>query len=120
MGTGAKNNGDEKGYIMDKFDEAMKSFAAMPPSRMKETAEKFKSMCTCPSCPTYTDCAKNAQEILFCAVGRSFVCISQEKECICPTCPITDEMGLKNTYYCTRGSEMAQRYDHRLHGRKTT
>jgi hypothetical protein len=105
---------------MDKFGEAIKSFAGMSPERMKEAAGRFKNLCTCPACPTYTECAKNAQERLFCAVGKSFVCISQEKDCICPTCPITGELGLKNKLYCMRGSEMAQRYDHALHGIRTS
>ncbi len=103
---------------MDKFDDAMKSMAGMSPAQMMEAVETFKKMCTCPSCPTYTGCAKNAKEILFCAEGKSFVCISQEKDCICPTCPVTSEIGLKNRFYCTKGSEMAQRYAQGLLGKK--
>jgi hypothetical protein len=101
---------------MDKFDETLKSFAGMSPTRMKEESQKFKSLCTCPACPTYTECAKSAQERLFCAAGKSFVCISKEMDCICQTCPVTGQMGLKNRFYCMRGSEMSQRYYHKLHG----
>ncbi|WP_414674908.1 DUF2769 domain-containing protein [Methanoregula sp.] len=50
---------------------------------------------------------------------QDLTCISPEQDCICPGCPITGEIGLKNTFYCARGSEMAQRYDHALHGRKS-
>jgi hypothetical protein len=102
---------------MDKFDESMKSFAEMSPVQMTEAMGKFKKMCTCPTCPTYTLCAKNAHELLFCAIGRSFVCISKEKDCVCPACPITDQVGLKNRFYCTRGSEMTQRYAGVLFGK---
>lgn len=103
---------------MDKFEEAMKAMANMSPAERAEGIKKFTAMCTCPSCPTYTKCAKKAQELLFCATGKSFMCISEEKECICPTCPVTPAFGLKKTFFCTRGAEKAQRYEHALWGTK--
>ena len=103
---------------MDKFEETMLSMIGMTPAEWEEAAKKFAAMCTCPSCPTYTGCAKNAQELLFCATGKSFICISDKKDCICPDCPITSEFGLKHTFFCTGGSEKAQRYEHALWGTK--
>ena len=62
--------------------------------------------------------AKNAKEMLFCWNGKSFMCISFEKKCLCPTCPVTGDLGLKKQSFCTRGSEKAQRYEHTLWGTK--
>jgi len=104
---------------MDKFEETMLSMVGMTPAEMADAMEKAKTRCTCPGCPTYTRCAKNGKELLFCATGKSFMCISDEKGCICPTCPITGEFGLKYTLFCTKGSEKAQRYEHALWGTKT-
>lgn len=44
------------------------------------------------------------------------MCINGEKACIYPTCPVTPVLGLKSKFYCTRGSEKAQRYEHALWG----
>lgn len=90
----------------------------MTPAEMTVAIEQAKTRCTCPGCPTYTRCAKNGKELLFCSTGKSFLCISGEKKCICPACPIAGEYGLKYTLFCTRGSEKAQRYEHALWGTK--
>ena len=103
---------------MDKFEETAKMMAKMPPAEMMKAIEMKKEMCTCPKCPTYTNCAKNAKELLFCNAGKSFMCISDEKGCICPTCPVAMEMGLKHKFFCTKGSEKAQRYEGTLWGTK--
>jgi hypothetical protein len=104
--------------MMDKFEEAMLSMFGMTPAEWEEAARKFAAKCTCPTCPTYNRCAKKAQELLFCATGKSFMCISEKKDCICPVCPITSELGLKHRFFCTKGSEKAQRYEHALWGTK--
>lgn len=104
---------------MDKFEETILSMTGMSEDERAEAGRKFAAMCTCPDCPTYNRCAKKANELLFCATGKSFMCISEEKECICPDCPVTPEFGLKHTFYCTKGSEKAQRYERTLWGTKT-
>ncbi len=50
--------------------------------------------------------------------GKSFMCITNEKGCICPDCPVTKEYGLKNTFFCMKGAEKAQRYENSLWGTK--
>ena len=105
---------------MDKFEEGAQAMAKMPmPEQMKWANEK-KGVCICPKCPTYTNCAKNAKELLFCITGKSFMCIPAEKGCKCPDCPLTPELGLKCKSFCTRGAEKAQRYEHALWGTKMT
>ncbi len=104
--------------MMDKFEEMIKAMKGMSQAEMAAAVEKFSGMCTCPGCPTYTSCAKKAKELLFCATGKSFMCITFEKECICPSCPVTPEFGLKHTLFCLKGSEKAQRYEHTIWGTK--
>ena len=103
---------------MDTFEQMMQTMKGMSPAELAEGMKKYADMCTCPTCPTYNKCAKKAKEILFCATGKSFMCISEEKDCICPTCPVTPEIGLKYKFFCTRGAEKAQRYEHALWGTK--
>ncbi len=104
--------------IVDKFEEMTKAMKGMTPAEVTAAVDKLKGMCICPGCPTYTNCAKNAKEMVFCATGRSFMCITFEKKCICPDCPVTNEFGLKNNFFCTRGAEKAQRYEHTIWGSK--
>jgi hypothetical protein len=100
---------------VDIFETKMKTMSEMSPEDRAEMVENLKQRCPCPECPSYNECAKNAKETLFCATGKSFMCISEEKGCICPTCPVSEEMWLKNQYFCNRGDEKAQRYEHSLH-----
>jgi len=46
------------------------------------------------------------------------MCISEQKACICPACPLTPEFGLKNNSFCMKGAEKAQRNEHTLWGSK--
>ena len=78
-----------------------------------------KGECICPKCPTYTNCAKDAKEADFLFEReKSFMCITNEKGCICPDCPVTKEYGLKNKFFCMKGAEKAQRYENSLWGTK--
>jgi len=83
----------------------------MSQEEMKERRKWVMENCTCENCPTYRDCSQEGgqKEKGFCfpTNGKSG-CISEEKGCICAGCPVYSEMGLKNMYYCTRGSEKEQ------------
>jgi hypothetical protein len=106
--TGEKN--------MDTFEQMLKNVKGMSLKEMAVAEEKLRGMCRCPGCPTHNACAKNAKELLFCIVGKSFMCISEDKGCICPSCPVAAEFGLKNTFFCLKGAEKSQRYEHALWG----
>ncbi len=101
---------------MDKFEQLLHDVSKMAPDQAKNAVDGLKAMCTCPACPTYTTCAKKANELLFCWNGKSFMCIDKEKDCICPSCPVTKEAGLKYKHFCTRGAEKALRYEHTIWG----
>jgi len=101
---------------MDKYREKMEAMMKMSPEEMKKAMENLKSLCICPTCPTHNACAKKAGEMVFCVTGKSFMCISYEKGCECPKCPVTAELGLHYTNFCTRGEEKAQRFEHTVWG----
>ena len=73
----------------------------MAQNNMQEMA---LSLCVCRNCPSYIECK---EKIGFCFSGKS-KCIAAESGCICGGCPVTNKMGLKHMYYCTKGSEKEQ------------
>jgi hypothetical protein len=103
---------------MDKFEQVMQDLATMPEDERTRVLSTEMAKCICSTCPTYTDCAKNAQEAFFCGNGRSFMCITFDRGCVCPTCPVAADLGLGNDRYCLRGSEKARRYETALWGTK--
>jgi hypothetical protein len=68
-----------------------------------------RARCICEPCPTYNECMRAGDELLFCVVGKSPTCTFDKKGCLCPTCPVTPILGLKKAYYCIRGSEKEQK-----------
>ncbi len=88
---------------MDRFDEAIRTI------QEKKISELWNK-CICARCPTYNTCAADAKELLYCLYGRSFLCVTEDVGCICPACPVVDEIGLVNLTFCLLGSEAAQRY----------
>jgi len=101
---------------MDTFEKTMESISKKSKKEQADLIADFKSKCLCPTCPTYNNCASKAGEKLFCVTGKSFMCISEDKGCFCPQCPIGKEVGLKHQKFCLKGSEMAQRYENTLWG----
>jgi hypothetical protein len=65
---------------MDKFEQMVQMWQKKTPEEQKKGLEMEKGKCICPNCPTYTTCAKNAKELLFCATGKSFMCIVEDKD----------------------------------------
>jgi hypothetical protein len=95
---------------MDKYEKFLDDSKAWSRQQMDEWKRKNGGICTCPDCPTYTDCARRGDERLYCVSGASpGKCIDTMQGCICPDCPMTDMLELQNTYYCMHGSEKEQR-----------
>ena len=65
--------------------------------------EQAAKLCICGSCPSYFNCG---EKLAFCLSesGKS-KCIISEVGCVCPGCPVQQELGFGKIYYCTRGSE---------------
>jgi len=70
--------------------------------------DENRKKCICGPCPSYNECMRAGEELLFCVVGKSKDCIFEKKGCICPTCPVTKILGLKKAYYCIRGTQEEQ------------
>jgi len=98
------------GLLMEKFEEMVVNFGKLSPEERMQGMKKATEECICPDCPTYNDCARKAEEGLFCAHGSSFICITKENTCICMQCPVWKEYGQTNEYFCSKGSEAAQRW----------
>jgi hypothetical protein len=79
---------------------------AMIPEEREEKKRMVLSMCICAGCPSWIDCAEHGG-YCFPTIGKS-TCITEEKGCICGRCPVTEKMGLRHGYYCTRGSDQEQ------------
>ncbi len=71
--------------------------------------EENRSKCICERCPTYNECMRADESLLFCIMGKSLTCTFEKKGCLCPTCPVTAALHLKKFYFCIRGSEQEQR-----------
>lgn len=59
--------------------------------------------CICPSCPTYTDCMRDAAELLFCARDESG-CSPKAVSCTCATCTVWSKYELSSLFFCLHGA----------------
>lgn len=73
---------------------------------VEEVKDTVLDMCICRECPSFIECGERGG-FCFPIMGKSG-CITEEKGCICGKCPLHAQMGLKNMYYCIRGSEKDQ------------
>jgi len=92
---------------MDRFD-------SLVPHIDNAKLSELRQKCICRDCPTYNSCAGDSGELLYCIIGKSFRCITEDFGCVCPSCPLVDEAGLDYLTFCLLGSEAAQRYDREL------
>ena len=90
---------------MDKWEEMIQKFMALPENDRIQQIEQSKTMCICKDCTSYI--GKGETEVLFCGTGKSSV-IKEKKVCTCRTSPVVSYMGLTRLYYCTRGNEKEQ------------
>ncbi len=102
--------------MMDPFEARCREMAECTPEQRRQMIEEQQSRCICPTCPTYTNCARNNNERLFCDAGYSPRCITFEVSCLCPTCPVHSDLAMKHQVYCIRGAEKAQRYEREVWG----
>jgi Protein of unknown function (DUF2769) len=96
---------------MDKFEQLIHDINEMSEGDRTNALENYKGSCICHTCATYTKCAADANEKLFCVTGKSKNCISEPKGCECPVCPLARslDIGVIHNTYCLNGSEMEQR-----------
>ena len=75
---------------------------------LDKITQENRGMCICEPCPTYNECMRADESLLFCIIGKAENCTFEKKGCICPTCMVTKALGLKKAYYCIRGTEQDQ------------
>lgn len=68
-----------------------------------------REKCICEPCPTYNECMRADESLLFCVAGRSADCTFEKKGCLCPACPVTQILALNGAYYCIRGTVQEHR-----------
>jgi hypothetical protein len=98
---------EEGNLLIDPGDKDCSGMDLMADER-KYPADGQKKQCTCEPCPSYTECMRADDELLFCLTGRSRACTFEKKGCLCPSCPVTAARGLKHAYYCVKGAESEQ------------
>jgi len=96
---------------MDKFEQLIHDVSEMSAGDQNKAIENYKGSCICPTCSTWNECAKEANEKLFCVTGKSKGCITELKGCECPVCPLAQslDIGVIKNSYSLMGSEMEQR-----------
>ncbi len=96
---------------MDKFEQLIHDVGEMSESDQNKAIEDYKGSCICPTCATYTKCAADTNQKLFCVTGKNKDCITDFKGCECPMCPLAQslDVGVERNTYCLKGSEMEQR-----------
>ena len=68
--------------------------------------KKAREACICITCPSYFNCG---EKIAYCMPqAAKSQCIKTEMGCVCPGCPVWQQMGFQSDYYCTQGNEEQQ------------
>jgi hypothetical protein len=78
------------------------------PEDKNSTNDENRAKCICRPCPTYNECMRAGDELLFCVTGKSLTCTFDKKVCLCPSCPVKPILKLSKAYYCIRGTEKEQ------------
>ncbi|MHC1681272.1 MAG: DUF2769 domain-containing protein [Methanomassiliicoccales archaeon] len=94
---------------MDRFESEIRRLDALRPEDLERWIDTAKGMCRCPGCATYTECNARNRELLYCYLGKSEGCEMPARTCDCPVCKVTDELGLKYSFYCRNGPEKTLR-----------
>jgi len=71
-------------------------------AKVPDTQENIQK-CICGGCPSYSQCMRDKDEILYCARAKSN-CEIAKNGCLCGACPLTSEFNLNKMYYCEIGA----------------
>jgi hypothetical protein len=71
-------------------------------AKIPDTQENIQK-CICGGCPSYSQCMRGKDEILYCARAKSH-CEIVKSGCLCGACPLTPEFDLDKMYYCEIGA----------------
>ena len=96
------------GVYLDVLEADIQQMMKLSDREKERLIADRKKLCICGSCPSYTECAAKKRESLYCVLGKS-PCFQEKIGCLCPSCQVYKQTGLKKSYYCERGSEREQR-----------
>ncbi|UCF58318.1 MAG: DUF2769 domain-containing protein [Candidatus Bathyarchaeota archaeon] len=71
----------------------MRQMAQMTEEDMMKMIEPGKKPSICGGCPIQNNCARRSKQLLYCALGKSPTCITEEKGCICPSYHLLNRWG---------------------------
>ncbi len=71
--------------------------------KVEDTAENA-GKCICPTCPTYNDCMREKEQLLFCSRDASD-CVPKAASCLCGDCAVWAKYELVTLYFCIDGAE---------------
>ena len=74
----------------------------------KSVLAENRMKCICEPCPSYNECMRGDEGLLFCINGKTQHCTFGMKGCSCPVCSVRKDRGYTKAYYCLRGSEREQ------------
>ena len=78
----------------------------MSDNKRNKVIMDLRKDCICHTCPTYNNCTRESEELLYCMVGSSD-CPIHERKCLCPhDCPVYEKFGLKDSFYCSLNKKM--------------
>ena len=61
----------------------------------------LRKECICHTCPTYNNCTRESEELLYCMIESSD-CPIHKRRCLCPLdCPIYKRFNLNSSFYCS-------------------
>jgi hypothetical protein len=72
------------------------------PAAKTDVYGDLRQKCICARCPTYNDCARKGEELLYCLDGKT-ACKLERYGCICGTCPVEKLEGFTGVYFCVAG-----------------
>ncbi|TFG56675.1 MAG: DUF2769 domain-containing protein [Methanomassiliicoccus sp.] len=90
---------------LDRFEMEIKRLEGLGEKELERWEGRTKALCRCPDCATYNECIAQSKDLLFCYLGKSRNCEIVARTCDCPVCAVTEELGLKYSFYCRLGSE---------------
>ncbi len=92
---------------MDRYVELVDWLSVLSKRDQEDWREIASLKCACTDCPSYTCCAKEKGEGLFCLEGRTKESIWPEgtDTCRCVDCSLALNHDFTEQYYCVKGSE---------------
>lgn len=76
----------------------MQMITKMSEEERMNALKASRKMCVCGRCPSYNDCAMESKELLYCVLGKSSECITEEGGCLCPSVRLLSRRDLHMTF----------------------